>query len=395
MSAERLQRIDTLMQQWTSRGWTSGSSAMIVKDGKIVYYKAFGFEDDAKQVPTRKDAIYRIASQTKAITSVAAMILYEQGKLMLDDPISLYIPEFNKPVVLDKVNFSDTSFTTVPARREVTIRDLLTHTSGIGYPMIGSNEAKAVYAKYNIPSGIAVAPGMRLGDAIKKLGHLPLMHQPGERWTYGLSLDVLGYVIEVVSGMSLDAFFKQNIFDPLGMKDTYFYLPKDKQSRLKSLTLEEKGQMHIMPPVFNGSLHRDYPDQEGTYFSGGAGLSSTMYDYALFLQMLLNGGEYNGKRILSPATVHLMTVNQIGALNQGSNKFGLGFSITGAQEAARYPAPEGTFAWGGIFNTTYWVDPKNKIVAQVYSQVWGRTHNDLDKRFMVLVYQSLSGGWQE
>ena len=390
VSSERLQRIDTLLTEWTSKNWTSGSAAMIVRDGKIVYYKAFGYEDEAKTVPSKKDAIYRIASQTKAITSVAAMILYEQGKIMLDDPVSKYIPEFAKPVVLDKLNFADTSFTTVPARRAVTIRDLLTHTSGIGYPSIGSREANALYAKYDIPSGIATPKGYVLGDAIKKLARLPLTHQPGERWTYGLNLDVLGYVIEVVSGMSLDAFFKQNIFTPLGMHDTYFYLPKDKQNRLKSLAFEDKEGMHIMPPVYNGSMQRDYPAMEGTYYSGGAGLSSTMYDYAIFLQMLLNGGEYNGKRILSASSVHLMTVNQIGNLNQGNNKFGLGFSITSEQEAARYPAPAGTFNWGGIFNTTYWVDPKNKIVAQVYSQVWGRTHNDLDKRFMVLVYQALT-----
>ena len=388
-SIERLQRIDTLMETWISKNWTTGSTAMIVKDGKIIYYKGFGYEDEAKKKTSGKDLIYRIASQTKAITSVAAMILYEQGKIMLDDPVSLYIPEFKNPVVLDKLNPADTTFTTVPAKREVTIRDLLTHTSGIGYPTIGSRESNAIYAKFNIPSGIAVPEGLILGNAMRKLGHLPLMHQPGERWTYGLNLDVLGYIIEVVSGMNLEAFFRKNIFDPLGMKDTYFYIPKEKQSRLKSLALEDATGLHSMPAVYNGAMQRDYPNTQGTYFSGGAGLSSTMYDYAVFLQMLLNGGEYNGNRILSPSSVHLMTINQIGNLFQGANKFGLGFSITSAQEAARYPASEGTFAWGGIFSTTYWVDPKEKIIAQVYSQVWGRKHNDLDKRFMALVYQAM------
>lgn len=389
-SGERLNRIDTLMQTWTSKNWTNGSAAMIVKDGKIVYYKAFGYEDEAKKTASKKDLIYRIASQTKAITSVAAMILYEQGKLMLDDPISMYIPEFKNPVVLDKLNAGDTTFTTVPAKREITIRDLLTHTSGIGYPSIGSKEANAIYAKYNIPSGIAVQRGFVLSDAMKKLAHLPLMHQPGERWTYGLNLDVLGYIIEVISGISLEVFFNSYIFKPLGMKDTYFYIPGNKQDRLKSMAVEDAAGLHVMPAVYNGGMQKDYPNTQGTYFSGGAGLSSTMYDYAIFLQMLLNGGEYNGARILSPSSVHLMTINQIGNLFQGNNKFGLGFSITGAQEAARFPAQEGTFGWGGIFSTTYWVDPKEKIVAQIYSQVWGRKHNDLDKRFMVLVYQAMS-----
>src|SRR5690606_33940078 len=200
------------------------------KDGKIVYHKAIGYNDLDKKTPLKRDAIFRIASQTKAITSVAVMMLYEEGKFLLKDPISKYIPEFAKPRVLDKFNAEDTTYTTVPTKREITIHDLLTHTSGIGYAQIGSKEANAIYAKNGIVGGIGVGQ-ILLADKIKKLGTLPLFHQPGEQWTYGLNTDVLGYLVEVASGMSLDEFFRKKIFEPLGMKDTYFYLPREKYNR--------------------------------------------------------------------------------------------------------------------------------------------------------------------
>jgi CubicO group peptidase (beta-lactamase class C family) len=206
-SAERLQRIDKVLQEYVDKGRMNGAVALIIRNGKVAYFKSVGYDKDVN-TPLQKDGIFRIASQSKAITSVAVMMLYEEGKFMLDDPISNYIPEFRKPTVLDKFNKADSSYTTVPAKREVTIRDLLTHTSGIGYAQIGTPEANAIYAKAGVVGGIGVDK-IVLADKMKILGRLPLFHQPGERWTYGLNTDVLGYLVEVVSGMSLDVFLHE------------------------------------------------------------------------------------------------------------------------------------------------------------------------------------------
>lgn len=393
MSSVRLQRVDNILRQYVDSGRMNGAVALVLRKGKIAYYQAIGYDDVDKKVPLKKDAIFRMASQTKAVTSVAVMSLYEEGKFMLDDPISKYIPQFSKPRVLDKFNPADSSYTTVPAKREITIRDLLTHTSGIGYAQIGSKEANAIYAKAGIVGGIGVGK-ILLADKIKALGPLPLFHQPGERWTYGLNTDVLGYLVEVLSGMSLSDFFKQRIFDPLGMKDTYFYLPKEKYNRLVQLYTEDSvtGKAVKMPArmSLNGSLDGNYPNTEGTYYSGGGGLSGTIYDYAIFLQMMLNGGEYNGKRILSRNTVRMMTMNQIGELNVGAKKFGLGFSITTEKASAILPTPVGVFEWGGMFATTYWVDPKEKMVALLYRNIYPTHYGGLGDLFKVLVYQAIS-----
>jgi CubicO group peptidase (beta-lactamase class C family) len=292
--------------------------------------------------------------------------------------------------VLAQFNEKDSSFTTSPARREVTIRHLLTHTSGIGYAGIGSKEANAIYAKAKIPSGIGT-PHAKLADAMNRLGGLPLMHQPGEKFTYGLNTDVLGYLIEVVSGQTLDQFLRTRIFVPLEMNDTYFYLPANKQNRLAVLYTEDAQKNTVKTPVRNGQTP-DYPKiTDGTYFSGGAGLSSTIGDYAKFLQMLLNKGTYNGKQLLSPATVRLMTTNQIGEVNQGDNKFGLGFGITTAKSAAKLGISEGSFDWGGIFGTTYWVDPQEGIVGLLYTQkLPNTTGNSLGDKFKAMVYQAIT-----
>jgi len=392
VSSERLKRIDANLSAWVQNGKTNGCVALIVRNGKIVYHKAFGYNDPARKELIKPDEIFRIASQTKAITSVAVMMLYEEGKFLLDDPISNYIPEFAKPVVLDKFNENDSTYTTRPAKSEITIRQLLTHTSGIPYAQIGSKEANAIFAKAGVTAGIGVDNGMLLGDAIKKIGKLPLLHDPGEKWTYGLNSDVLGYLVEVLSGMTLDKFFKTRIFDPLGMKDTYFYLPQEKFNRLANLYQEVDGKLEQAPEVikFNGKFIVDYPKNPGTYFSGGAGLSSTALDYAIFLQMLPNGGEYNGKRILARNTVRMMTMNQIGDLAFGANKFGLGFGITTEKGSSLLPTPEGVFEWGGAFATTYWADPKEKLIGIIYRQIWGSTDGAAANKFKVLVYQALN-----
>jgi CubicO group peptidase (beta-lactamase class C family) len=392
-SSKRLARIDTILKEYVDKGRMNGAVAMIVHEGKIVYYKNFGYNDLDTKTPLQKDGIFRIASQTKAITSVAVMMLHEEGKFMLDDPISAFIPEFKNPKVIDKYNKADTTYTTVPAKREITIRDLLTHTSGLGYAQIGSSEAKAIYYKAGIVGGIGI-PEFLLADKMKILGSLPLFHQPGEKFTYGLNTDVLGYLVEVVSGMSLKDFLHKRIFEPLGMKDTWFYLPANKQNRLVMLYTEDSSTKKPvkMPEKLSlyGDMYRDYPKKNGTYYSGGAGLSSTIYDYAIFLQMLLNGGEYNGKRLLSHNSVRMMTMNQIGDISRGPNKFGLGFGITTEKGSAQLPTQEGTFEWGGMFATTYWVDPKEKLIGLVYRNIWPTSWGSLGNLYKVMVYQAMN-----
>ena len=392
MSSARLGRIDDLVKEYVDKKWIAGAAVLVARDGKIVYYKGLGYDDVDKKAPMKKDAICRIASQTKAITSVAVMILYEEGKILLSDPVSKYIPEFKNPKVLDKFNPADTTYTTVPAKREITIRDLLTHTSGIGYAQIGSKESNAIYYKAGVVGGIGVNK-IVLGDKMKILGGLPLLHQPGEKWTYGLNTDLLGYLVEVVSGMTLDEFFRKKIFEPLGMKDTYFYLPKEKRNRLATLYSEDSTK-HIIKDgetyELNGTMYVNYPNMDGTYYSGGGGLSSTAYDYSIFMQMLLNGGEYNGKRILSRSSIRMMTSNQIGDIDFGDDKFGLGFGIVTERGAAKTPVSPGTFSWGGMFSSSYWIDPKENIIAQFFLQQFPNSHSDIHEKFKALVYQAIN-----
>jgi CubicO group peptidase (beta-lactamase class C family) len=388
--AKRLERLDLAMNDWVAKQWMNGGVALIAKDGKIAWYKAVGFNDISTKEPLKADGIFRIASQTKAITSVAIMMLYEEGKLLISDPVSKYIPTFDKQRVLEKFNPADTTYTTVPAKRAVTIKDLLTHTSGLGYAQIGSKESNAIYAKSKITAGLGVKDET-LKAAMTRLGTLPLMHQPGERFTYGLNVDVLGSIVEQVSGMSLAAFFQSRIFKPLGMNDTYFALPANKASRLVNLYTEDpegkliKGSNNLL----NGPTAANYPLLNSTYYSGGAGLSSTIYDYAVFLQMLLNGGEYNGVKLLGRSSIRMMTMNQIGDVKLGDNKFGLGFEIETLEGSAKTPTNAGTYSWGGAFSTSYWVDPKEKIVLLFYRQLQNGTHGDVVDKFKALTYQAL------
>jgi CubicO group peptidase (beta-lactamase class C family) len=387
----RLARLDTAMNDWVKSGWMNGGAALIVHDGKIAYYKATGYDDLETKAPLQKDAIFRIASQTKAITSVAVMMLFDEGKLLLTDPVSKYIPSFKNPTVLADFNATDTSFTTTKAKREVTIHDLLTHTSGIGYAQIGSREANAIYAKHNITAGLQVTDRSLL-DAMTELGSLPLMHQPGEKWTYGLNTDLLGCIVEIISGTSLDQFFKTRIFDPLGMHDTYFIIPARKANRLVNVYTEDASGRLIKSSghLLNSIAGTDYPLRKSSYFSGGAGLSSTMYDYAIFLQMLLNGGEYKGKRILGRNTVRMMTMNQIADIPfRPDDVFGLGFQIV-TEKNGNVPAQPGTFSWGGAYATSYWVDPKEKLVMLFYRQLQRTTHGDVVEKFRAITYSALN-----
>lgn len=393
-SSARLARLDSGMNSWVKKNWMNGAVALVARHGKIVFDKAYGYNDLETKTPLDKNGIFRIASQTKAITVTAVMMLWEEGKFSLDDPVSKYIPSFANEKVLDTFNPKDTTFTTVPANRQVTIFDLLTHTSGIGYPAIGSAEANAIYAKYKVTGGVGVKD-QKLSDAMNTLGTLPLLFQPGEKWMYGLNMDVLGYLVELWSGMTLEDFFTQKIFQPLGMNDTYFSVPPDKASRLVNFFLQgADGVIKKQDTVF-GALPMNYPLQKNTYFSGGGGLCSTIQDYAIFLQMLLNGGTYNGVRLLGPETVRMMTMNQIGDLhpnigeNASINSFGFGFFIVSKDGSRLTPSEEGTYGWGGVFSTSYSVDPKDDMIMLLYQQMWGPHIAEADKTFRPMLYQAL------
>ncbi|MFZ1528985.1 MAG: serine hydrolase domain-containing protein [Ferruginibacter sp.] len=394
--AQRIQRIDQFIQQYINKGKLNGATALILKNGKPVYYKSFGFANKEKGIAMRNDHIFRIASMTKPIVSVAAMILFEEGKFLLDDPVSKFIPQFKNAQVLSSFNESDTTYTTVTAKSEITIRQLLNHTSGIGYAQIGTPYQTAIYYKYGINGGIGTAHST-LKEKITALAGLPLFQQPGENFMYGLNTDVLGYLVEVISGMPLDKYLQQNIFEPLGMKDTYFYLPKEKQNRLVPLYMQDKNnRLRIQDSIINlnGIFVRDFPlNPNGSYFSGGAGLSSTAYDYALFGQMLLNAGTLNGKRILAPGTIRMMASNQINDLMMWGDKnytrrFGLGFGILSAYAERSFNIPEGSFGWDGMFASHFWADPQNNMVVVIMRNIWPTEDWGFGDRIKPVIYQA-------
>jgi len=395
-SAARLARLDSGMKAWVTQKWVNGSAVLIARHGKIVFYKAHGYNDEAGKVPLDKTGIFRIASQTKAVTVAAVMMLWEEGKFSLDDPVSKFIPSFANETVLATFNPKDTTYTTVPAKRPITIRDLLTHTSGLGYPAIGTPAENAIYAKANLTGGVGTK-GQTLADAMSRLGRVPLFFQPGTQWKYGLNMDLLGCLVEKWSGMTLEEFFTKRIFEPLGMKDTYFNVPASKASRLVNFFQgDSTGTIKKSASVFNGALDMNFPLQKITYFSGGGGLCSTLYDYAILLQMYLNNGEYNGVRLLSRNTVRMITENQIGDLhpnigeNAAYNKFGFGFFIISEEGSRLGPSQAGTYSWGGVFSTSYWVDPKEDMIVLAYEQMWGPYVANTAKAFKPLVYQAIN-----
>jgi len=385
----RLSRIDSIINDYVQKDYVNGVVTIVVKDNQLVQWKGYGYLDKESISPMPKDAIFRIMSQTKAITSVGIMILYEHGKIYLDEPIGNFIPQFKNQQVLDEFNEADSTYTTVPAKRNITFRDLLTHSSGIDYVGIGTPTAKAIYAKAKIPSGLGYSNASLL-DRMKALGNLPLMFQPGEKFQYGLNTDLLGCLIEVISGQTLDDFFNEHIFSPLGMKDTYFNLPQSKATRLTTVYTEDSLQRVIRWNNGFRNIDPDYPLINKHYFSGGAGLSSTAMDYAIFLQMLLNGGIYNGNRILSPRTVELMTSSQLDFTYNGSDWFGLGFALTSSKSAALKPRNEGSFSWGGYLGTTYWADPKANLVCLIMTQHTPNSHWDLFVKVEDIIYSSLN-----
>jgi CubicO group peptidase (beta-lactamase class C family) len=384
----RLARIDTLVNSYVGKGWVPGVVTLVVKDGEIVQYNGYGLADMESKKPMQKDDLFRIASQTKAIVSTAIMILYEEGKLTLDEPIADFLPAWRHPSVLNEFHPSDTTYTTIPAKRDITFRDLLTHTGGLDYAGIGTEKMRAIYAKAGIPAGLGVLQ-YSLRERMDALAKLPLGTQPGEKWTYSLSIDVLGCLVEVISGKNLEQFCMERILRPLGMKDTYFNVPASKASRLTTVYMEDSAHHIVRWTKERTTIDPDYPVKEKHYFSGGAGLTSTAYDYAIFLQTMLNGGIYNGVRILSPRTVQMMTSGQLTFTRDGFDNFGLGFGITSELSGARGPSNAGSFYWGGFFGTTYWADPKAGLVCLIMTQENPNSHGDLAAKVEQLIYASL------
>jgi CubicO group peptidase (beta-lactamase class C family) len=381
-SDTRLARIDSLVVRLLAERRIPGAVVMLVRDGQVAYHKAFGVRNITTRAPLQRDDIFRIASQTKAITSLAAMMLWEEGKFALDDPVSRYLPEFDSQTVIVKFDPSDSSYTSRAAKRRSTIRQLFTHSSGIEYADIGSDEFKAIYAKAGLTA--IGREGDVLAQKVRVLAKLPLSAEPGERFTYSMSVDVLGRLVEVWSGMPLDQYLRTRIFEPLQMRDTWFELPADRRSRLVALHTEKDGVLDVMRETQSG-MHPDFPARRVTYFAGGAGLSGTTADYARFLQLFLNGGELDGVRLLSRKTVEMMLTNQIPRLQPA---FGLGFALEIPENDYRTVLSAGTFSWGGAFATTYWADPKERLVSLIYTNVLGSSA-ELGEKIQVLIYSAL------
>jgi len=388
MSEERLARIDAMCEEAVDESQIPGVVALVSRNGKIVFHKAYGMADNESGRALKRDDIFRIASQTKAITSTAVMMLWEEGKFRLDDPISMYIPEFKDSQILDSL-FENGTYTTTVAKDPITIRHLITHTSGIGYGVIdGDERIKNIYNKAGI-TDLFTTENLSIEENVKKLAKLPLHHNPGEKFTYSEGLDVLGYFIEIMSGMPLDEFFRSRIFDPLNMNDTWFYLPESKYERLVSIQKKENGKWIKYPTTF---YDPDYPISGAkSFFSGGAGLSSTARDYATFLQMYLNNGELGGIRLLSRTTIQFMMANQIDNLWGDSGAYyGLAFGVLDENGQDRGgKGSSGTFEWGGYFNTQYFADPKEKIIGILMKQTQDTDSDNTAWKFRQLVGQAV------
>ncbi len=387
-SRERLARIDSALLRAVDRGEIVGAVALVMRNGQPVYETAVGWADREAGRRMRTDAIFRIASQTKALTSVAAMILLEEGRISLGDPVGRYIPSFQRTTVAVR---SDTGRASMPARRAITIRDLLTHTAGISY---GTDSLVApLYAAKGL--GLAAGYGWYTADksepicaTMERLGTLPFVAHPGERFVYGYATDVLGCVVERVAGLPLDEFIRRRITVPLRMNDTHFFVPPGQGARLAAVyaSAGDSGVVRA-PDGARGQGH--YAEGPRQSFAGGAGLVSTAGDYARFLQMLLNGGALDGARVLGPRSVALMTTNQTDTLfNARGIGFGLGFEVVGRAGADGRMESVGTYGWGGAYGSRYWVDPVERLVLVFMVQQMPNRSN-LGGRFPNLVYQAL------
>ena len=389
-SAEGLRKLDTHMQGLVEKGHLPGVTTMLVRHGKVVNFEVHGKKGFDGPLMT-KDTIFRIYSQTKPVTGVAMMILFEEGKWTLDDPVSKFIPEFANLRVFKSVN-ADGSFETVPAERPPTMRELMSHSAGFAYGLVPDNPLDKAYAD-------KVLGARSRDDFVKAIAEIPLVDQPGKRWKYSIAVDIQGLIVEKLTGMSLGDFMKQRIFDPLKMKDTGFWLPAEKADRLASLYLWSPKVNKLVPA--DGFMVLDI-SKPPVMASGGGGLVSTNADYARFAQMLLNGGELEGARILKPETVKLMRTNALSDTIMNSSEppfntargrgFGLDFAVV-LDSAKAGPQGEGTFSWGGAAGTWFWIDPKNDLfflgMIHILNKGGDPAIKDIDDDSAKLVYDAL------
>jgi len=389
LSSERLERIGTAVQRSINDKRIAGAVTLVARRGRVVWFKPQGMADREAGKAMSPDTMFRICSMTKPITSAAVMMLYEEGRFLLDDPLSKYLPEFKNPKVLAKPASGEPY--SIPASKEITIRDLLRHTSGLTYhwnPDLGP-----MYKSANVAHGLLPYDGT-IEDSVKHLAALPLLFNPGDRWEYSLSVDVLGRLVEVVSGKPLDEFCRTRIFEPLGMKDTYFYPPDNKRERLATAYTyyAEKG-LNRFPetPITEGSFtySADYPySGPKELFSGGAGLVSTAADYARFCQMMLDGGKVGSAHLLSRKSVELMTHDQLGKISPDQG-FGLGFGVDGIKAPLAELGSAGEYAWGGFFYTAFTIDPKEQMIVIFMGQLHPTGDFTLDKQVNELAYQAI------
>jgi CubicO group peptidase (beta-lactamase class C family) len=391
LSSPRLDRIGEVIERYVDEGRLGGVVALVAREGKVAYLQSFGKLGPKTDAPMPTDAIFRIASQSKAVTTTAVMILFEEGRILLDDPIGKYIPEFKTTTVaVPEKSRKGPGYKILPAKRPITIRDLLTHTAGISY---GNGPAKDLYAKAGLQGWFLADRPEPVGFYVKKLAGLPFDAQPGEKFVYGYNLDVLGYLVEVVSGQSLADFIRTRITAPLAMADTSFFLPDDKVVRFTGVF--GIGKDGKAGPV-DDPKDIAYVRGPRVCYAGGAGLLATAEDYARFLLMLQSGGEWGGVHILSPKSVELMTADHVGALyGSPGNGFGLGFWVTKELGRNGEPGSVGAFGWGGAYHTTYWVDPAEKLVAVFMTQLLPATGSDAQAKFKALVYQSIIDSYEK
>lgn len=382
----RLTRLDKVIQTEIDGGRLAGAVMLVKRDGQDVVLKAYGHHDIENAVPMRTDSIFRIASMSKAVTTVAALMLYEEGRFMLNDPVGKFIPEFQRSVVAvapPAGSPGDVKYVTVPAKRPISIRDLMTHTAGLGY---GYGLVEEDYKKAKLHGWYLMNLDETIGDAMKRLATLPLVSQPGEAYDYGYGTDLLGYLVEVVSGMPLDRFFEERIFKPLRMPDTGFYLPPEKGARLAVVYGIQDGKLVRR----EDSAKTDFIGGPRKLFSGGAGLYSTAGDYGRFLQMLLNGGELDGVRLLSRRTVALMHENHTRDLFRwDTQSFGLGFWVNDKPGNHGELMGEGAYGWGSAYFPQYFVDPQERLVGLLMCQLAPTGGSNLNQRFKTTIYQAL------
>lgn len=389
-SPERAARIDAVFNRYVDDGRLPGAVLLVLQDGKTVYEKAFGWADKESARTMTPDALFRIASQSKAITAAAVMILMEEGRLLLNDPVSKYVPSFARTTVAVR---TEQGVDIVPARRQITLRDLLTHTAGISY----GTESRIALLYEHKGFGPAAGFGWYLADkdepvcdSIDRLGTLPFVAQPGEGWYYGYGNDIIGCVIERVAKQPLDVFIRERITAPLKMDDTFFFVPRDKAPRLT--TVYASGDHSKAVRAEDGAKGQGaYVDGPRKNFSGGAGLISTAKDYARFLEMVRQGGALDGARILSPRSAALMTINAVGTLYAGGAMGGLGYSLafeTTESFGANGLSSAGAYGWGGAYGSVYRVDPAEKLTMIFMMQLMPN-RTDLREKFPDLVYQAL------